>query len=169
MKGFPEEQHAEDSISRRRFLRNSIFAIGGIIAVALGYPAIRYFIDPAVRKERQESWTQIASVSQVPVGEPTFITYEQRLKDGWTVRSFSKGAWVVTKDGKDFTAFDPHCTHLGCAYFWSKDRKQFLCPCHTGVFDIDGNVVSGPPPRPLDRLETRVQDGALFVGNIIEA
>jgi Rieske Fe-S protein len=46
---------------------------------------------------------------------------------------------------------------------WIADRKQFLSPCHNGVFDIHGNVVSGPPPRPLDRYEVKVENDQLFL------
>ncbi|MEW6034826.1 MAG: ubiquinol-cytochrome c reductase iron-sulfur subunit [Chloroflexota bacterium] len=156
-------------MSRRNLLRNCVYAVGGIIATVLGYPAVRYFIYPALRGRQETTWTQIAQTSEVPVGVPTFITYEERLRDGWVVSPISKGAWVVTKDGRSFTAFDPHCTHLGCAYYWNPDRKFFLCPCHDGVFDIDGNVVSGPPPRPLDRLESKVSEGTLLVGMTIKS
>ncbi|NNC40836.1 MAG: Rieske (2Fe-2S) protein [Acidimicrobiia bacterium] len=41
------------------------------------------------------------------------------------------------------------CTHSGCEVRWSEERDEYLCPCHDGIFDQDGKVVSGPPPRPL--------------------
>ena len=96
------------------------------------------------------------------------MTYEERIRDGWYISTLSKGAWVVTKDGKEFVAFDPHCTHLNCPYYWDKEKKRFQCPCHDGRFDIDGKVIGGPPPRPLDRLEIIIQDGnILSTGKIL--
>ena len=61
-------------------------------------------------------------------------------------------------------AYGPQCTHLGCAYHWDESRNHFLCPCHTSVFSVDGAVVSGPAPRPLDRYETKVENGKLLLG-----
>ncbi|MBI2854529.1 MAG: ubiquinol-cytochrome c reductase iron-sulfur subunit [Chloroflexi bacterium] len=161
------KQQGTDQIGRRIFLRNSVLTIGGAIAAILGYPVVRYFIFPAVKGEEAKAFTQIARVSQLPVSVPTFVTYEERIKDGWVVTTKSLGAWVVVKNETSVVAFDPHCTHLGCAYYWNPDRNRFLCPCHAGVFDIDGNVISGPPPRPLDRLELRVDGGNILVGKTI--
>jgi Rieske Fe-S protein len=55
------------------------------------------------------------------------------------------------------------CTHLGCRVRWSADRKQFFCPCHNGVFDQNGTVVSGPPPKPLNRYEVKVENDQLSI------
>jgi Rieske Fe-S protein len=46
---------------------------------------------------------------------------------------------------------------------WIAEQDRFFCPCHNGVFDKSGNVVSGPPPRALDRFETKIEDGVLFI------
>ncbi len=154
-------------ISRRKFLGNVVKGIGALVGVAVAAPLIGYFLSPAWSKSKTLV-IAIANVNEIPVGEPTLVTYEQRVREGWYISTLSKAAWVVTKNGKDFTVFDPHCTHLSCPYYWDKDKKVFLCPCHNGVFDIDGKVTGGPPPRPLDRLESSVDGGALVVtGNII--
>jgi Rieske Fe-S protein len=71
--------------------------------------------------------------------------------------------YVLTENGRDFVAMSNICTHLGCRVRWITEREQFYCPCHNGVFDREGNVVSGPPPRPLDRYETKVEEGQLFI------
>src|ERR1051326_8864829 len=72
-----------------------------------------------------------------------------------------KGVWVVRQPDNTFSVFNGRCTHVGCAYAWQNDQHQFPCPCHAGVFAIDGKVLAGPPPRPLDTLETRVDGGDL--------
>jgi len=69
----------------------------------------------------------------------------------------------VQKPDGSIAAFAPACPHLGCGYRWFPAEKRFKCPCHASVFDIDGNVLAGPAPRPLDGLETRVEDGRVFV------
>ena len=60
-------------------------------------------------------------------------------------------------------AFDPACTHLGCRIKHSTEQNRYLCPCHGGVFDEDGKVVSGPPPKPLEQHPTKVEGGKIWV------
>ena len=60
-------------------------------------------------------------------------------------------AWLVQEQGGDLVAFDPRCPHAQCAYEPTDDAR-FSCLCHEAFFDLDGNVLSGPPPRPLDRF-----------------
>ncbi len=69
-------------------------------------------------------------------------------------------AWLVRRSGGDLVAFDPRCTHAQCAYDWSTGDR-FACLCHEGFFALDGSVVSGPPPRPLDRFGVRQTGGAI--------
>jgi cytochrome b6-f complex iron-sulfur subunit len=54
-------------------------------------------------------------------------------------------------------AFSLVCSHLGCTVQWNPEKKTFYCPCHDGLFDAEGNVVSGPPPAPLERLKVEVK------------
>jgi len=156
-------------VSRRQFLRNSIFAAGGTIAAGLLYPAVRYFLYPAIRSQETPPFTPLVPLATITIGQPIFLTYEERTKDGWAVVTKSKGAWVVYRGGDDVTVFNPSCTHLGCGYSWSTEKALFLCPCHAGVFDISGKVLSGPPPRPLDRIEHRIDNGTLFVGQTVSS
>ena len=55
------------------------------------------------------------------------------------------------------------CTHLGCAVFYRPDKEIFECPCHQGIFDAQGNPISGPPERPLQRYPLEVRDGKVFI------
>ena len=70
---------------------------------------------------------------------------------------------MLTDNGRDFLAMSNICTHLGCRVRWIADQEQFFCPCHNGVFDKDGTVVSGPPPRPLDRYEVKVEGETVYI------
>lgn len=125
-------------------------------------PLLTYFLSP-VWKETPEEWILLGETGKIPVGKPSKVEFLQRRKDGWMTVEEKKSAWVVNKEGKEFTVFDPRCTHLGCPYRWDEARGQFMCPCHTAVFDADGNVISGPPPRPLDRFATKIENGKLWV------
>lgn len=157
-----ENNTDQNNISRRKFLSSAVTAIGSLVAAAVAAPLIGYFLSPAWQKKAATT-IPVARADRIPVGTPTFVRFEQRVSDAWLITTASEGVWVVTKDGKNFTVFDPHCTHLRCPYYWNEQKKEFDCPCHSGVFDIDGNVVSGPPPRPLDKLEFTIVNGEIEV------
>jgi len=73
------------------------------------------------------------------------------------------GPVLVIRSGDEVTALDATCTHLGCVVRWDPERRQILCPCHAAVFDGAGNVVEGPPPRPLPRVAAVIRDGRVLV------
>ncbi|OGS04707.1 MAG: hypothetical protein A3G41_00420 [Elusimicrobia bacterium RIFCSPLOWO2_12_FULL_59_9] len=145
----------ENEVSRRTFLQWIIASLSAAIGLVLGGTGTGYFLSPAFKKE-DEGWIDVGSVREVSRGAPVKLEFTQRKKDGWMTVETRSSAWFLTSNGRDFVAFDPRCTHLGCPYRWDADKKQFLCPCHTATFAVDGRVVSGPPPRPLDRFPVKV-------------
>lgn len=154
------------AVSRRNFLTFGVGAIASLIAAAFGIPLAGYAVSPAFRKGEIE-WIEVAGRESLKVGEPQKAEYTLVKKDGWVEETVRKTVWVVVAaDKQTVTVYDPRCTHLGCAYSWQADRKRFFCPCHDGVFDVDGRVIGGPPPRPLDRYETRVEGGKLYIGRM---
>jgi menaquinol-cytochrome c reductase iron-sulfur subunit len=167
------QQPAEgNSVSRRNFLKYSIYGIGGLIFVAVAGPLVRYFFSPALSSTNEGEWIVVAKKSDIPIAQPTPVQYESRKNDSWIVTTESKSAWIVTEDGQNFTVYDPHCTHLGCPYTWvdkgGPNKGQFECPCHSGVFAIDGTVLSGPPPRPLDRVLSQVDGDSIMVKAVVQ-
>lgn len=71
--------------------------------------------------------------------------------------------WIYTDDNEKFTVYNGHCTHLACSYGFDKEAGRFHCPCHHGMFDLkSGEVLAGPPPRALDTLETKIENGVLY-------
>jgi nitrite reductase/ring-hydroxylating ferredoxin subunit len=96
--------------------------------------------------------------------DPTTLTVDQPVPVRFTGQvagsSVGGSAWLVLRAGGELVAFDPKCTHASCAYEWT-DQARFACLCHEGFFDVDGNVVSGPPKRPLDEYRVRQIDGRI--------
>ena len=74
-----------------------------------------------------------------------------------------KDLMLVRTGEKEVKAISTVCTHLGCTVSWQKDKKEFYCPCHHGRFDKDGNVIAGPPPKPLDTYEVEIEGDNVFV------
>jgi Rieske Fe-S protein len=56
------------------------------------------------------------------------------------------------------------CSHLGCLVNYHKGKKEFLCPCHGGRYDLSGRNIAGPPPAPLTSLPHRIEKGMVMVG-----
>lgn len=156
----PEEEPGE--LSRREFLARASAFLGAAVAAVLSGIGLGYFVSPAFRG-KTESWVDLGRAHDFAPGVPKLVEYTRRLRDAWITSENRSSAWVVTENGKDFSAFDPRCTHLGCPFRWSEQEKKFLCPCHTASFAMDGKVLGGPPPRPLDRYQTRVEAGRLLI------
>ena len=152
-----------DGTTRRSFYVGAIYGIWTVISAALGIPALIYlFFPPKARKEPE--WVEIGDVTKLAPDSPVEMVFRRNRVDGWKVLSEKGTAWVVKHSDNSVTAFGPQCTHLGCAYHWDDRKDQFLCPCHNSLFAIDGKVISGPAPRPLDRYATRIEGRKLLLG-----
>jgi cytochrome b6-f complex iron-sulfur subunit len=81
-----------------------------------------------------------------------------------TVTAFPAGRFYLARlDSGGFLALHRECTHLGCSVPWSQEDGRFACPCHASAFDITGQVLRPPAPRPLDLFEVRIENGIVKV------
>ncbi len=133
------------------------------MAAALAAPAAVYLLLPPRARRGSES-VEIGELSQLALGVPEEVAFRRNRLDGWKLTSEKAAVWLVRRSENDVVAFAPQCTHLGCAYHWDERRKNFLCPCHSSTFGIDGRVLSGPAPRPLDRYDVKIENGRLLLG-----
>lgn len=153
----------EKQLSRRSFSSFVVWAVGGLISAGLGIPAIAYIIGPALQRAETQNWIRLGPVSKVELGLPTLFKAKVQRQTGWIVNEQELSVYVRTDNGRDFVAMSNVCTHLGCRVRWIAEREEFFCPCHNGVFDKDGKVVSGPPPRALDRYEVKVENDQILI------
>ncbi len=153
------------SRSRRRFITALLGTISGAIAAILGVPLGGFFGLPALR-EREFAWAEADPVDQFPVSEIKFIPLKPLKRPVWPEEAPRMAVYVSRKADGSFEIFHNHCTHVGCPINWNPQAQRFFCPCHGGVFDRDGRVLAGPPPRPLDRHEWKVENGILYAGRI---
>lgn len=152
-------------MQRRSFVEIAIFGLTSLIGAALGLPAVAYLFG---RKTASgvTPWVEVARVDEIAPGEPREIRFERKRVDGWKTLSEQSSVWVLKDANGEVIALAPGCTHLGCAYHWESERREFVCPCHTSAFAPDGTVIAGPAPRPLDRYVTRIESGKLLIGAI---
>lgn len=124
---------------------------GGLFATLAGMflPALAY-LWPVTRRGPAAGMVEVGPADEIPV---------------WGSKKVVAGgsAMLVVRTPTEFKAFSAICTHLGCIVYWASEQKQIACPCHAGFFDLDGRVVSGPPPRPLPVHQVSVIDGKVFV------
>jgi quinol---cytochrome c reductase iron-sulfur subunit, bacillus type len=159
----PEEPNEEgEKVGRGNFMKMTIAGIGGLIGIVYAIPSIAYVLGPALQKATSE-WIPLGSVSKVETGVPTLFKTTLQTQTGWISNEEEFSAYVLTEDGQSYIVMSNICTHLGCRVRWIDEKGNFYCPCHNGVFARNGTVVSGPPPRPLDRYENKVENGVLYV------
>jgi Rieske Fe-S protein len=70
----------------------------------------------------------------------------------------------VVRTGPTVTARMLRCTHMGCVVRWRAEAREYLCPCHQGRYDADGNPVAGPPPRPLHAVPVAIRGTRAVLG-----
>ena len=139
----------QDNVTRRDFLKLAWGAAGALALVEAGGVALRFFSPRVVEGEFGGVFT-VGHVDEFPPGSVTPVTagrfYLVRLDDG------------------GFLALYRKCTHLGCAVPWDQAEGKFICPCHASAFELDGDVLNPPAPRPLDRFPVLIDaDGMIAV------
>jgi menaquinol-cytochrome c reductase iron-sulfur subunit len=159
------DQPQTPEATRRGFFEAAIYGMMGLISVALAAPAAVYLFTPA-KEKNQGSWAEAGDIGKLAPNSPVELVFRRHRFDGWREIVDKGTAWVVRRDDNRVVAFGPSCTHLGCPYHWDDQSKNFLCPCHNSVFSIDGKVVSGPAPRPLDRFDTKTDGARLMIGDL---
>jgi cytochrome b6-f complex iron-sulfur subunit len=136
-------------MKRRRFLGALLAVLGSTAFVSLAYPLIRFFAPPA-----KDGKTGTISVSKSDI----------RPGDSKEIVLGEKPVIVINSYEKGFVAFSKVCTHLGCLVVYDKGLRKLICPCHAGTFDLEGNVLSGPPPRPLTAVPLEVVGDLIIIG-----
>lgn len=157
-----------ENLERRGFIKVILASLGAIMGGIIGIPAIGYLVSPASKVTSKEAWIPLGPLENYPLGRPTLFTFTRSVVNGWEKSSSSYGAFVVRSSPEDVRVYSNICTHLCCRVNWDENQTQYVCPCHDAHFTIDGKVASGPPPRPLDQYEVKVENGNLSI-HFVEA
>lgn len=152
-------------LTRRRLLAVFLNALVALIGAVLAVPAVGYVFSPA-RRRTPDSWAFLGNVGEFPLNEPRLTHFAAPRAGAWMREPPHRAVYVVNRGEDQFTVYDVHCTHLGCPVQYNAAVGRYFSPCHGGVFDADGRVLAGPPPRPLDRYEVKVERGKLYVGQV---
>jgi menaquinol-cytochrome c reductase iron-sulfur subunit len=147
---------------RRRFLARLSIALSAAIAAAAGVPVVGFLVSPLLRKAPR-IWRPVGAVDAFTVGQTVNVVFEDASPLPWAGVTARSAAWLRRDGAERFTAFSVHCTHLGCPVRWVADAQLFLCPCHGGVYYLDGSRAAGPPPKPLPQYPVRVRNGQVEI------
>jgi Rieske Fe-S protein len=147
---FPYERDEEAQVTRREFCNFLVLTSTALVAGAAGFSAKAAYDS---QKPRAYAAMSIDGAAGMQPGTAMNFHYPNDDESAILVRS---------KDGT-YAAFGQKCTHLSCPVHYSKEHERLECPCHEGGFDAKtGNVLYGPPPRPLDKIELEMRGNQLF-------
>ena len=152
------------STSRRSFLGALLGVGSAAVGALLSVPLIRFAMHPLLSKTTETAWADVGSLdelSSITAPVKRLVTVEHR--DGWRKVVSEKPVYVIKSDAGKLQVLSPICSHLGCSISWRESQNQFVCPCHVGIFSADGTRISGPTPRSMDELESKVENGKLKV------
>lgn len=140
----PVHRPSPGASGRRNFL--DVVLGFGFISTALSvlYPIWRYVIPPASAEPATDS-----------VVAGTIASFKPN--SGAVIKFGTKPAIILREPSGEFRAFSAVCTHLDCTVQYKSDTSQIWCACHGGTYDLSGNVVSGPPPRPLEQFVVKLR------------
>ncbi|MBA2523413.1 MAG: ubiquinol-cytochrome c reductase iron-sulfur subunit [Solirubrobacterales bacterium] len=155
-----------ESMTRRKVFAVAGQALGGVAGAAVVLPALGFAIAPIFDKP-EEDWQRVGALDDfVPeTYKPRVITIVQGIGEaGKSTVYVRQGSAELDEDPNSYVAVSTRCAHLGCPVRFVQAAGNFICPCHGGVYGFQGEVIGGPPVRPLDRFQTRVVDDGVEVG-----
>jgi Rieske Fe-S protein len=133
------------------FVNTTVALIGGGLSALLG----AFAFGPKASAS-QSRWSRAGTTGDLKPDEPVARVLSVSRVDGWYRARARETVFLVWDGDKGIRALSATCTHLGCQVRWEAKDKKFRCPCHGGVYSPDGTVLEGPPPRPLQTVEARI-------------
>ena len=134
------------TISRRRLIAYAWMGAAAIVMGELIFGTFA-FLWPRRKGPKVETVFIAGKVTDFKVGE---------------IIPFRKERTFILRTEGGFLAMSAICTHLSCVVNWNEMLKKFECPCHGAKFNLNGEVLEGPPPRPLDLYKLQ-----LVAGNVV--
>jgi Rieske Fe-S protein len=137
--------------TRRGFVNWLLGTSAGAFLISVLYPLARYLVPPPAGESSAASVTLPVKASEV------------KPNTGQIFKFGSRPAILVRTPAGDLRAFSAVCTHLNCTVQYRPDLSHIWCACHNGHFDLNGQNIAGPPPRPLDAYVVNVRGDQIVV------
>ena len=151
-------------MNRRSFM-GTLTGVGvASVGVLLSVPLLRFALYPMFLETSGTGWSDLGAVAELKnLTFPTQRSIKVEQLDGWRKVVSERTVYIIQGADGMFRVLSPVCPHLGCMIGWDVSRKQFVSPCHGGIFNSDGTLVAGPPRRAMDELESKVEQDHLLV------
>ena len=147
----------------RRTFSGFVVSAGALLAAGIvGIPAIITSFSPAIRARRRENWRRVGRLDDFPIGQVQAAVVNTD-KETWPRPLPQQAVFVWRRSSDELIVFSRSCTDLACPLTYDAGSECFLCPCHGGIFSKDGEVMAGPPNRPMARYESRLRGGMIEI------
>lgn len=160
----PARQSDERSLQnpfRRQFMKTVTYGIGAIATLSVGGILVSAAVGPSLRKDPLQ-WFRIGRIEDFNPGQVKNVNINYTRQNGFYETKNEAAILVWRKPDSDLVVYSSQCPHLSCGIRWNEEQQRFLCACHGGAFNIQGEVVAGPPPRPMYRYNFKVENGYLY-------
>jgi menaquinol-cytochrome c reductase iron-sulfur subunit len=155
-----------ESMTRRKVFTTASLALGGVASMAVVLPVVGFAVAPLFERGR-ERWEAVGKLDDFGPDTYKQVVFTETPgigEVGKTTAYVRRGSSEFDEDPNEYLAVSTRCAHLGCPVRFVQAAKNFICPCHGGVYDFEGKRIGGPPVRPLDRFQTRVRNNHVEVG-----
>ncbi|MFM8319739.1 MAG: ubiquinol-cytochrome c reductase iron-sulfur subunit [Chloroflexota bacterium] len=150
-------------VTRNEFAKAVVGVLGGIMGAVIGLPAVGYLVGPFLKVQTSDAWIPAGPLENFPVGVPTPFSFTRTKVNGWERTANSYGVYVYRTSETETLVLSNICTHLACRVKWQEEGKIYHCPCHDADFGPQGEIIRGPQDRPLNQLNSKVENGALLI------
>lgn len=145
------EAEIEEPPGRRRLLNWLTRGFLSLWGLGILWVGSSFLKPPRSRASLSERRLHVGSIDWIPIGTARLVQHG------------SEPIWVVRTDAQTFIGLAGVCTHLRCVLGWDAEAQSLICPCHDGAFDLNGNVLRGPPPQALKRYRVQTQLGEVYI------
>lgn len=153
----------ENGQTGRRGALKALAVVGGVAASAVvAVPGAQLLLSPVKTAGKSERWVKTVPLDSLHEGVPRRVSIVADRKDAWTIeRMVELGAVWLIRTGDKVECMSVTCPHLGCSI--GHNENGFFCPCHASDFTPAGKKLTGPAPRDLDKLATKIVEGYVVV------
>lgn len=162
---YAADTHEEVHLVTRRSFLGVLLGFGTVVmGAALSVPLIRFALHPLLTKTTEIDWSDVGKIDEfVALTAPVKRLIKVEQRDAWRKIISEKAVYVVPAKNGTVRVLSPICPHLGCSIPWNETKREFICPCHVAVFAMDGAKISGPAPRSMDDLDSKIENGMLKI------
>jgi Rieske Fe-S protein len=146
------------SSSRREFIKKSLYGLLALLGLGFLAPGVSIF-SPVAGRKKEIVYFPLVSEEDIPRSgvKKSELVYTASGKE-------RKARVFIVSNRDDLLVLSATCSHLGCLVNYSREKGEFICPCHGGRYDLGGRNIAGPPPAPLGRIPTRIENGMVMAG-----